>query len=239
MPATARHILVDTEALCLQLKTEIEAGADFAEVARRESSCPSSQQGGDLGAFNPGQMVPEFDTAVFTGEVNKLLGPVKTQFGYHLIEVTRRWESTPAEGNNLDEALEALHQDATNPKNQSKFYDIFLNTTFCVPMLDPEELDGDEAVAKGEAIPLIIEANGNDYLMIFDSEERLKNWAGKTVKWVGVPGHVLAVTTKSPLHLAMNVGTEYSKQFLPDEIAWLCEVVERCNQAETEQGQTN
>ena len=89
--ATARHILVATEAQCLQLKTEIEAGADFAEIAKQKSSCPSRQQGGDLGAFTPGQMVKEFDEVVFSGEVNKVLGPVKTQFGYHLIEVTRRW----------------------------------------------------------------------------------------------------------------------------------------------------
>jgi peptidyl-prolyl cis-trans isomerase C len=91
MPASARHILVDTEALCLQLKAEIEAGADFAEVAKRKSTCFSRLRGGDLGAFRPGQMVQEFDDVVFSGELNKLLGPVKTQFGYHLVEVTSRW----------------------------------------------------------------------------------------------------------------------------------------------------
>lgn len=91
MPATARHILVDTEALCLQLKAEIEAGADFAEVAKRTSSCPSRARGGDLGTFRPGEMVAEFDQVVFSAELNKVIGPVKTQFGYHLIEVTNRW----------------------------------------------------------------------------------------------------------------------------------------------------
>lgn len=89
--ATARHILVESEALCLQLKTRIEAGADFADIARSSSSCPSRMQGGDLGAFRPGQMVREFDEVVFSGEINKVLGPVRTQFGYHLIEVTNRW----------------------------------------------------------------------------------------------------------------------------------------------------
>lgn len=89
--ATARHILVSTEAECLQLKAEIEAGADFADVARKNSSCPSRMQGGDLGAFVPGQMVREFDEVVFSGEINKVLGPVRTQFGYHLIEITKRW----------------------------------------------------------------------------------------------------------------------------------------------------
>lgn len=88
--ATARHILVDTEEKCLELKAAIEAGTDFATVAKENSNCPSGQSGGDLGSFGPGQMVPEFDTAVFTGEVNKVLGPIQTQFGYHLLEVTSR-----------------------------------------------------------------------------------------------------------------------------------------------------
>ena len=91
MPAaTARHILVDTEAQCLELKTTIESGTDFADVAKQYSNCPSGRSGGDLGSFGPGQMVPEFDRAVFTGEVNKVLGPIQTQFGYHLLEVTSR-----------------------------------------------------------------------------------------------------------------------------------------------------
>lgn len=238
MPANARHILVDTEALCLQLKAEIEAGADFADVARRESSCPSRQQGGDLGTFNPGQMVAEFDAAVFTGDVNTVLGPVKTQFGYHLIEVTKRWEGDPAaEARPLDQALLALREGMDDAASQSKFYDLFLNTTFCVPILDKSELSGDVTLEEGQVLPLIIESDGNDYLMIFDSEERLKSWAGENTAWVPVPGHMLATTTMPPLHMAMNVGTEYSKQFLPDEIAWLREVVERCNQAGAAQEQ--
>ncbi|MEJ2700727.1 MAG: peptidyl-prolyl cis-trans isomerase [Desulfuromonadales bacterium] len=88
--ARARHILVPTEAECLALKNQIEAGSDFAEVARKHSKCPSGRRGGDLGVFSPGQMVREFDDVVFSGEVGKVLGPVKTQFGYHLIEVTQR-----------------------------------------------------------------------------------------------------------------------------------------------------
>lgn len=233
MPANARHILVDTEARCLQLKTEIDAGADFAEVAKRASSCPSGQQGGDLGTFNPGQMVPEFDQAVFTGAVNTLIGPIQTQFGFHLIEVTKRWENPKAQpqtAETLDQALALLRQDMTNATSQSKFYDLFLNTTFCVPTLDPKELSSDVTLEEGQVLPLIVESDGNDYLMIFDSEERLKSWTGTETTWIGVPGHVLAATTMPPLHIAMNVGSDYAKQFLPDEIAWLREVVERCNQ---------
>ncbi len=88
--ASARHILVDTEERCLELKTEIEGGADFADMARQHSSCPSGRQGGELGTFGPGQMVKEFDEVVFSGELNTVLGPVQTQFGYHLLEVTER-----------------------------------------------------------------------------------------------------------------------------------------------------
>ena len=88
--ATARHILVDSQDAAEDLKTQIEAGADFAEVAREHSSCPSKSQGGDLGEFGPGQMVPEFDEVVFSAELGKTHGPVQTQFGYHLIEVTSR-----------------------------------------------------------------------------------------------------------------------------------------------------
>jgi len=88
--ASARHLLVDTEEKCLELKAQIEAGADFADVAKEHSNCPSKAQGGDLGSFGPGQMVPEFDKVVFSADLNTVQGPVKTQFGYHLLEVTER-----------------------------------------------------------------------------------------------------------------------------------------------------
>ena len=88
--ATARHILVATEAQCNELKQQIADGADFGDVARAHSSCPSKAQGGDLGAFGPGMMVPEFDRVVFNEAVGVVHGPVKTQFGYHLLEITSR-----------------------------------------------------------------------------------------------------------------------------------------------------
>lgn len=88
--AKARHILVNDEATCLTLKEKIEGGTDFAKVAKDNSLCPSGQRGGELGEFSPGMMVPEFDQVVFSAEVKKVHGPVKTQFGYHLIEITSR-----------------------------------------------------------------------------------------------------------------------------------------------------
>ena len=88
--ATARHILVEDQQQCEDLKQEIEGGADFAELAKEHSQCPSGQKGGVLGSFSPGQMVKEFDDVVFTGDLDSIHGPIKTQFGYHLIEITSR-----------------------------------------------------------------------------------------------------------------------------------------------------
>ena len=88
--ASARHILVKTREECDKIKAEIAVGASFAEMARKHSQCPSGKKGGELGEFGPGQMVPEFDTVVFHEEVGKVHGPIRTQFGYHLVEVTRR-----------------------------------------------------------------------------------------------------------------------------------------------------
>ncbi len=88
--AAARHILVDTEEKCQDLMNRISAGEDFAALASEHSSCPSGRSGGALGTFGPGQMVPEFDQVVFSADVGTVQGPVKTQFGYHLLEVTER-----------------------------------------------------------------------------------------------------------------------------------------------------
>lgn len=90
--AAARHILVETEQECEDLKTQIEAGADFEDVAKEHSKCPSGQSGGSLGEFSPGQMVKEFDDVVFSAEIDKVHGPIQTQFGFHLIEITSRTE---------------------------------------------------------------------------------------------------------------------------------------------------
>ena len=88
--ASARHILVDTEQQCNELKDQISSGADFGDVAKQYSKCPSGGSGGDLGEFGPGMMVKEFDEVVFSAPLNEVQGPVKTQFGYHLLEVTNR-----------------------------------------------------------------------------------------------------------------------------------------------------
>ena len=89
--ASARHILVEDEAFCNELKAKIASGeSTFEALAQEHSKCPSGASGGALGSFGQGQMVPEFDKVVFNDEVGVVHGPVQTQFGYHLLEVTER-----------------------------------------------------------------------------------------------------------------------------------------------------
>lgn len=88
MQVRASHILVETEQQAQSLMEQVKNGANFADLARQHSRCPSGKQGGDLGAFMRGQMVPEFEQAAFDNPVGALVGPVRTQFGYHLIQRT-------------------------------------------------------------------------------------------------------------------------------------------------------
>lgn len=88
--AAARHILVDSYEEAEDLLRQIQGGASFAELAAEHSKCPSGTSGGELGEFSPGQMVPEFDHVAFHDAVGIVHGPVQTQFGYHLIEITSR-----------------------------------------------------------------------------------------------------------------------------------------------------
>lgn len=83
----ASHILVNTKCEAQELKARLDKGEDFATLAKKYSKCPSGQDGGDLGYFERGQMVPEFETATFTLPVGKVSEPVQTQFGWHLIKV--------------------------------------------------------------------------------------------------------------------------------------------------------
>ena len=91
----SKHILVEKEEDCQAILTSINNGEkSFEEAAKEFSTCPSKAQGGDLGEFSKGQMVKEFEDAAFTAEVHAVVGPVKTQFGYHLIKVEEKNEAS-------------------------------------------------------------------------------------------------------------------------------------------------
>ena len=128
----------------------------------------------------------------------------------------------------LDQALEALRADPDDHKAQSGFYDLFLNSSFFIPTVDEMVDTVDKKGKEKIEVPLIIVDDGVDYLVFFDRQQRLDDWAEKETLSLQLPGHVLAEMTTAELHWAMNIGTDYNKQFAPDEIAWLKDVVERC-----------
>ena len=90
--AHASHILVKSKSEAIQLSSNIKKLKDFQKIARKKSDCPSSQKGGDLGWFRKGQMVREFEEAVWSIPLKTVSSPIKTQFGYHLIWVHEREE---------------------------------------------------------------------------------------------------------------------------------------------------
>ena len=86
--ARASHILVEKQSQALKVLDELKAGGNFADLAKKYSTCPSGKRGGDLGQFGRGQMVKEFEQATFAMKVGEISQPVKTQFGYHIIKRT-------------------------------------------------------------------------------------------------------------------------------------------------------
>lgn len=102
---SAKHILVKEEAECIAVLESINGGEAFEDAAKRVSTCPSKERGGDLGAFGRGQMVPEFENAAFAAEIGALVGPVQTQFGYHLIKVENKQEATVVPFEQVEEQI--------------------------------------------------------------------------------------------------------------------------------------
>jgi peptidyl-prolyl cis-trans isomerase C len=101
----ASHILIDTEEKAKQILDDLTDGLSFEDVAKAHSSCPSKQSGGALGQFGKGQMVKEFEDAVFSMKVGEISPPVKTQFGYHIIKLT---EHTPAKSADFEEVYQEV-----------------------------------------------------------------------------------------------------------------------------------
>jgi hypothetical protein len=133
----------------------------------------------------------------------------------------------------LDDALEKYIEDE---KAQAPYYDLILNSNFCVPTHAEEGVVGEQELTEdSEIVPLILSAEGDDYMMLFENAERLTAWAKEEVSYVVLPGDLLARMTPPALYWALNMGTEYSKQFEPDEIAWLRQIVEQYEEMSEEQ----
>jgi peptidyl-prolyl cis-trans isomerase C len=114
-----KHILMDDEEALAKVKSDIEAGnITFEEAAKENSKCPSKEQGGDLGSFPKGKMVPEFEEAAFNMDVGTISAPVKTQFGVHLIKVE---DKTEASVKSFDEVKGQLMQNLLMQKQQELY----------------------------------------------------------------------------------------------------------------------
>ena len=116
----ASHILVDTEEKANNILDEISNGLSFEDAAKKYSTCPSNEVGGDLGQFSRGQMVPEFENEAFSMEVGTVSKPVKTQFGYHLIKLV---EKHPESESTFEEAVEEIYHEVLRLKQQRKYFD--------------------------------------------------------------------------------------------------------------------
>lgn len=118
----ASHILVDSEEKANELLEQINAGEiTFEDAARQHSTCPSGKQGGELGDFSSGQMVPEFENACAEMEPGQTAGPVKTQFGYHIIRLNKKEEGGDVKYADIREELtEALRSEKQQAAYQSK-----------------------------------------------------------------------------------------------------------------------
>ncbi|MDO4485669.1 MAG: peptidylprolyl isomerase [Bacillota bacterium] len=115
----ARHILVDDEAKANEIKAAVENNEiSFEDAAKEHSKCPSKEAGGDLGRFERGQMVLPFEEAAFAAEVGKVIGPVETNFGYHLIKVEQRFE---AEEKTFDDMKEQIKNQLIQQKYSETF----------------------------------------------------------------------------------------------------------------------
>jgi peptidyl-prolyl cis-trans isomerase C len=107
----ASHILVESEKEALNILNSLKAGSDFSKLAQEKSTGPSGPNGGQLGWFGPGQMVPEFEAAVLVLEIGNISQPVKTQFGWHLVKLNdRRVKALPTFEEMKPELVQQLSQ---------------------------------------------------------------------------------------------------------------------------------
>jgi peptidyl-prolyl cis-trans isomerase C len=146
---SARHILVDTEDEAKEVKAQLEGGSDFAKLAA-EKSKDKNAEGGSLGFFSRGQMLKPFEDAAFALDVGKLSEPVKTSFGWHIIEIQeKRNQKLPS----FDDVKDPIISQLVVRKAQSVVGD--LRSKAKIEILDPEiKRSMDDAAMRGEAPPL-------------------------------------------------------------------------------------
>lgn len=115
----ASHILVESEELANSILSDIQNGnVTFEDAAKKHSKCPSSERGGELGDFGKGQMVPEFDEVCFSMEVGELKGPVKTNFGYHIIRLNKK---NPSAQIAYDDIKDRIKEQLISDKQQAAY----------------------------------------------------------------------------------------------------------------------
>lgn len=116
---SAKHILIDSEEKINSILESITNGEKtFEDAAKEFSTCPSGAKGGDLGEFGKGQMVKEFEDAAFAAEIGQVIGPVKTQFGYHLIKVEGKKEAATT---SLDEMKDSIKMTLLQQKQNQAY----------------------------------------------------------------------------------------------------------------------
>jgi len=120
--------------------------------------------------------------------------------------------------NELDQALQAYVQDENQ---QARYYELILNGDFYIPL---QPVDARPSPTAPDAVrPLVLTAEGKRYMLLFDSEERLTQWAGRPTPFAILAGHAAAAVSTPELHWAVNLGSGYAKEFVPEEIRWLRE----------------
>ncbi|WP_068116095.1 peptidylprolyl isomerase [Tropicimonas marinistellae] len=142
----AAHILVETEEAAQEIKSELDGGADFATLAKEKSTGPSGPNGGELGWFGKGMMVPEFEAAVMALEPGQVSDPVQTQFGWHVVVLN---DTRVAEAPTIDEVRDELAAEIEN-KVVAETLDEVLSKTEVVKSeveIDPEVINNIDLVA--------------------------------------------------------------------------------------------
>ena len=128
--------------------------------------------------------------------------------------------------------LDTAYVTAMQSKQEAIFYNAFLSSTIFVATIDAPATEKTKRTGENETIsPIIIESNGEKYIMLFDTQERLSLWAKREVGFVAIPGHTIVEMMGTEFHWALNVGTDHVKTFAPDEIKWL---KQNLNKAQTE-----